>query len=87
MATTEAGAGRITDEAVARLRSRIQVAEPHRSRPTARLTADVFRHVAEAYGDDNPLWCDPGYGAATRWRGPIAPPRWSAATPSWARTR
>src|SRR6185503_123812 len=38
------------------------------------LTADVFRHVAEAYGDDNPLWFDPSYGAATRWQGPIAPP-------------
>ena len=22
---------------------------------------DAFRHVAEAYGDDNPLWCDPEY--------------------------
>ena len=75
MATTEAGAGRITDEAVARLRSRIGVAEPHPQPPHYReLTADVFRHVAEAYGDDNPLWCDPGYGAATRWQGPIAPP-------------
>ena len=33
MATTEAGAGRITDEAVARLRSRI-VPSRTRSRPT-----------------------------------------------------
>ena len=30
--------------------------------------------MAEAYGDDNPLWCDPAYGASTRWGGPIAPP-------------
>jgi len=30
--------------------------------------------VAEAYGDDNPLWCDPGYAAGTRWGGPIASP-------------
>src|SRR4029453_13801467 len=30
--------------------------------------------VAGAYGDDNPLWCAPGYGAATRWEGPVAPP-------------
>ena len=38
------------------------------------LTTDVFRHVAVAYGDDNPLWCDPAYGPGTRWEGPIAPP-------------
>ena len=35
--------------------------------PSPRTTAcpneDAFRHVAEAYGDDNPLWCDPAYGA------------------------
>jgi acyl dehydratase len=35
---------------------------------------DAFRHVAESYGDDNPLWCDPKYAASTRWKGPIAPP-------------
>lgn len=35
---------------------------------------DSFRHVAEAYGDDNPLWCDPDYASATRWKGAIAPP-------------
>jgi len=75
MATTEAEAGRITDEAIARLRARIGVAEPHPRPPHYReLTADVFRHVAEAYGDDNPLWCDAAYGTTTRWEGPIAPP-------------
>ncbi len=31
---------------------------PHYLRPNE----DAFRHVAEAYGDDNPLWCDPAYG-------------------------
>jgi acyl dehydratase len=43
---------------------------PHYALPTT----DTFRHVAEAYGDDNPLWCDPAYAAATWWGGPIAPP-------------
>jgi acyl dehydratase len=67
--------GAITDEAVERLRARIGVPEPHPLPPHYTVpTTDVFRHVAEAYGDDNPLWCDPGYGAATRWEGPIAPP-------------
>jgi len=71
-ATKTAG---ITDEAVERLRARIGVPEPHPQPPHYTvLTTDVFRHVAEAYGDDNPLWCDPTYGAKTSWDGPIAPP-------------
>jgi acyl dehydratase len=67
--------GTITDEGVARLRARIGTAEPHPVPPHYTLpTTDTFRHVAEAYGDGNPLWCDPGYAEGTRWRGPIAPP-------------
>ena len=46
-----------------------------RSRRTTRCpTLDTFRNVAIAYGDDNPLWCDPDYGVKTRWEGAIAPP-------------
>jgi acyl dehydratase len=67
--------GGITDEGVARLRARIGVPEPHPVPPHyARPGTDAFRNVAVAYGDDNPLWCDPDYGSATRWAGPIAPP-------------
>ncbi len=67
--------GVITDEAVARLRARIGVAEPHPQPPYYTLpTHDTFRNVAVAYGDDNPLWCDPTYGASTRWECSIAPP-------------
>jgi hypothetical protein len=67
--------GVITDEGLTRLRARIGVAEPHPVAPHYALpTTDTFRHVAEAYGDDNPLWCDPAYAAGTRWQGPIAPP-------------
>src|SRR5579859_2462873 len=70
-----ADVGRITDEAVARLRARVGVPESH-SRPAHYLRpgTDAFRHVAVAYGDDNPLWCDPAYAAGTRWEGAIAPP-------------
>ena len=65
----------ITDEAVARLRARIGIPEPHPLPPHYRQpNADAFRHVANAYGDDNPLWCDPDYAAGTRWEGLIAPP-------------
>ncbi|HUN37306.1 MAG TPA: hypothetical protein VMU95_35350 [Trebonia sp.] len=67
--------GQITDEAVARLRARIGIpvrnpAPPHYREPGI----DAFRNVAQAYGDDNPLWSDRQYAAATRWREPIAPP-------------
>ncbi len=67
--------GTITDEAVDRLRSRIGIPEPHPVPPhyTSPGT-DAFRHVAEAYGDDNPLWCDPDYGRGTVWGGPLASP-------------
>jgi acyl dehydratase len=69
---TESG---ITDEGIARLRARIGVPVPNPQPPHYRvMTTDVFRHVAEAYGDDNPMWCDPDHGGATRWGGPIAPP-------------
>jgi acyl dehydratase len=65
----------ITDDGVARLRARIGVARPHTQPPHYRFpNEDTFRHVAEAYGDDNPLWCDPDYGRSTRWGGPIASP-------------
>jgi acyl dehydratase len=65
----------ITDEAIARLRQRIRVPEPWPQQPHYReFTADTFRHVAEAYGDDNPLWHDPAYAAGTVWGGPLAPP-------------
>jgi acyl dehydratase len=65
----------ITDDGVARLRARIGVPQPHPQPPHYRCpNEDAFRLVAESYGDDNPLWCDPAYAAATRWHGPLAPP-------------
>jgi len=68
-------AGQITDEGIARLRARIGIPEPHPCPPHyLRPGTDAFRHVAECYGDDNPLWCDPDHGPTTRWGGPIAPP-------------
>src|SRR5438105_9760047 len=67
--------GHITDDGVERLRARIGVPEPHPLPPHYSLpTTDTFRNVAIAYGDDNPLWCDPEYGVKTRWESAIAPP-------------
>ncbi|HVV30540.1 MAG TPA: MaoC family dehydratase N-terminal domain-containing protein [Mycobacteriales bacterium] len=36
-------------------------------------TVENIRNFAYSYGDDNPLFCDPGYARSTRWGGPIAP--------------
>ena len=67
--------GVITDEGLARLRARIGVPEPHPQPPHYfRPGIDAFRNVAVAYGDDNPLWCDPAYGAGTRWGSAIGSP-------------
>jgi acyl dehydratase len=37
-------------------------------------SVDSFRQFAYAYGDDNPLYCDPQYAEASSWGGPMAPP-------------
>lgn len=67
--------GSITDEAIARLRARIGIPEPNpHAAHYAHPNEDAFRHVAEACGDDNPLWCDPSYGPSTRWGEVIASP-------------
>ncbi len=34
---------------------------------------DAVRHFCWGIGDDNPLFCDPAYGAATRWQSGLAP--------------
>ncbi len=58
--------------------ARIGVAQPHPQPPHYRSpNEDAFRHLAEAYGDDNPLWCEPEYAAATVWGGPIASPNFN----------
>jgi acyl dehydratase len=66
---------RITDEAIAKLRSRIGIPQPHPVPPQyLSPNTDTFRIVARSYGDDNPLWSDPEYARASRWGEPIAPP-------------
>src|SRR5690349_10404231 len=67
--------GRITDEGLARLRATIGIAVPHTQPPHYfRPNEDAFRHVAESYGDANPLWADPDYAAKSVWGESIAPP-------------
>ncbi len=38
------------------------------------VTRDNIRHYAHGIGDDNPLWCDPAYAAATPHGRLVAPP-------------
>jgi acyl dehydratase len=67
--------GRITDEGLAALQARVGIAQPNPAPPQYLSPgADTFRIVARSYGDDNPLWCDPGYAAESRWGQSIAPP-------------
>jgi acyl dehydratase len=67
--------GSITDDGIARLRSRIGIPEPHPVSPHYTVPGvDAFRQVAEAYGDDNPLWGDDAYASTTCWGGVLAPP-------------
>src|SRR5262249_14460355 len=77
---SEPSRGKITDEDISKMRSLIGYANPTIRRGVTQLpwntvaTADAIRHFAEGYGDDNPLFTDPDYAAATKWRGQIAPP-------------
>ena len=67
--------GQITDEGLARLRATIGIAVPHTQPPHYfRPNEDAFRHIAESYGDANPLWADPEYAAKSVWGESIAPP-------------
>ena len=75
MAETASPTGQITDEGLARLRATIGIPVPNPQPPHyTRPNEDAFRHVAESYGDANPLWTDPEYAAKSVWGGSIAPP-------------
>jgi acyl dehydratase len=72
---TQAEFGVLTDAAIERSRQRLGVPLPQYTPPhNYEVTWDGVRHFAFGYGDDNPLFCDPGYAARTRWGSLIAPP-------------
>ena len=70
--------GKITEEALERLRSRIGTY----NRPSfygmgtlhESATRDNIRHFVRGIGDPNPLWVDAEYAQKTRWGKIIAPP-------------
>ena len=66
---------KITEEGLAELRERIGVKITNTIEPwNYEASRDAIRHYAHGIGDDNPLWCDPGYGANTRYGDVIALP-------------
>src|SRR4051812_12270194 len=66
---------KITDDGLTSLRRLIGVPIVDTVEPWCHeATRDNIRHYAHGIGDDNPLWCDPSYAAATRYGTVIAPP-------------
>ena len=66
---------KITEEGLEALRRRIGVKISDSVEPWCyEATRDNIRHYAHGIGDDNPLWCDPGYAKATQYGDVIAPP-------------
>jgi acyl dehydratase len=66
--------GKITDEAIGVLRSRIGTPGPMTPESEPYDHWSITRYLASV-GDDNPLFWDETYAAGTRWGGIIAPPR------------
>ncbi|KQW42652.1 hypothetical protein ASC77_23615 [Nocardioides sp. Root1257] len=66
--------GKISDEAVARLRRRLGKVVPIRYPYLRYVNQDSITHVARAIGDMNPLFIDPGYAESTRYGSLVAPP-------------
>jgi acyl dehydratase len=65
----------ITDRALGDLRKLVGVPIEESLEPWCyEATRDNIRHWAHGIGDDNPLWCDPRYAAATRFARVQAPP-------------
>ena len=70
----EATAAEIDDADIARDRAALGVwSATNAQELLSTATPEAIRNFAHGYGDDNPLYTDPGYGTTTRWGGQIAP--------------
>ena len=66
---------KIENEALEELRAKIGKPPSRKTPPFyTEINTDAARHFSYAMGDDNPLYCDPQYGATTRWGVQLAPP-------------
>lgn len=77
LATTpdQSTAARITDETAPRLRQRLGIPTRYMNRPWySEASFDAIRHHALCKGDDNPLYTDEAYGAASCWGSIIGAP-------------
>lgn len=64
----------ITDHDIDRQKQLIGYDEPRKLREYIQTaTTDNIRNFAHGCGNDNPLYCEPDYGRASRWGGVIAP--------------
>jgi acyl dehydratase len=68
--------GRLTSEGIEKFREKIGLDWPYDRWTSWNEEAgrDGIRHYANGFGDDNPLYTDPGHAAGSRWGGIIAPP-------------
>src|SRR3989442_12534821 len=71
---SDAEAGKITDDGIAKLRARIGKGFPGRRPWRTEATRDAIYHLALAVGDLSPLYLDEDYARQTRWGSLIAPP-------------
>src|SRR5437868_6417932 len=72
--TPERRWGRITDDAIQAVRSRIGIPAKRAGRQFyEKITADNVRNFAWAMGDANPLYTDRAYARASRWGAAVAP--------------
>lgn len=70
----EATSAEIDNADIAKDRAALGVWAASRSQELiSTATAESIRNFAHGYGDDNPLYTDPGYGHTTRWGSQIAP--------------
>ena len=64
----------ITPEQIEKERARIGYTVGYTYQWNVEASRDAIRHFAHGCGDDNPLWCDPGHAASTRWESVVASP-------------
>jgi acyl dehydratase len=70
----EVSYGRITDQAVAEVRRRLNRVYPIDEPFVRYVNSDSIRHAARAIGDMNPLWIDRAHAGQSRYGRCVAPP-------------